>query len=40
MSVGSLDPAAMIQRALEFAATNLTIERVLIKTGLITGVAW
>ena len=34
MSVESLDPAGTVQRALEFAAQNLTIERLLIKAGL------
>ncbi len=34
MSVGILDPAAMVQRALEYASTQLTIGRILIQLGL------
>ena len=34
MSVGILDPAAMVERALEYATKNLRIERLLIQIGL------
>ena len=34
MGVGILDPAAMVQRALEYASTQLTIGRILIQLGL------
>jgi len=34
MRLGSLDPAGTIQRALEYATTNLTIERLLIQAGI------
>ncbi len=34
MRLGILDPAAMVQRALEYATTNLTIERLLIQFGI------
>jgi hypothetical protein len=37
MRVGSLDPAAMVRRALEYASTNLTIERLLIRFGIDPG---
>jgi uncharacterized protein (DUF697 family)/CRP-like cAMP-binding protein len=34
MRLGSLDPAATVQRALEYASSNLTIERLLIQFGI------
>jgi CRP-like cAMP-binding protein len=34
MSIASLDPAAILDRALEYASKNLTIERLLIRLGL------
>lgn len=37
MSIASLDPAALLDRALEFAAKNLTFEKLLVQLGLDPG---